>query len=131
MFGNCQLGPTNLGFPDVCLTPLAAGIPVPIPYPNMTNGATGLPPAVTVLYEGGPAHNVTTMEDLSLGDQPGVELGVASALDMGPKENLVPSFTVFHEGLPATKLTTVTLHNGTNAPGLTLIPAQFKVLILS
>ena len=77
----------------------------------MANRATGLPPAMNVPCEGGSSHNVSTMEGLSLGHEAGLKLGVASAMAMEPKSNLVPSITVLNGGLPATKLTAVILQN--------------------
>jgi hypothetical protein len=133
MFANCQLGGMNLGFPDVCNTPLAAGAPVPVPYPNLSTGMTAIPTAPNILIECMPAHNLVTEIPMSQGDDTGVELGVASGLVMGPTETIIGSFTVMFEGSPASKMTSMTGHNGIsmNCPGLTLVPAQFTVLILS
>ena len=36
MFASCQLMGMNLGFPDVCLTPVP--VPTPVPYPNIVDG---------------------------------------------------------------------------------------------
>lgn len=136
MFANCQLGGLNLAFPDVCLTPVptpAGPVPVPIPYPNISAGPTGLPAAYNVLLSGGPAHNMATMEDLSQGDDTGIEGGILSHFDMGPTRTLLPSFTVLQDAMPATKLTSVTGQNGLlmNSVGMTCVPAQVTVLILS
>ena len=58
MFQNTMGGGMNLGFPDVCLTPTPVG-PIPIPYPNISTGATSNPAtaALTVLCDGMPALN--------------------------------------------------------------------------
>ena len=37
MFLNSQMMGTDIGFPDVCLTP-AAPAPIPVPYPNLAMG---------------------------------------------------------------------------------------------
>jgi hypothetical protein len=128
MFANSQMGGLNLGFPDVCLTP---PVPVPIPYPNLSFGPLGVPFVVVVLYGGTPAHNLATIVPISVGDNPGIALGVASATVMGPTRSITASFTVLVGGLPATRLTTINIHNSTNAPGMRIVPSQVKVLLLA
>ncbi len=132
MFANCQIGGMNMGFPDVCLTPIPPAV-VPIPYPNMTFGPTGLPAAYTVLLTGGPAHNILTMPPLSVGDNAGVNMGVASGMVMGPTRHVLGSFTVLQNAMPATKMTSMSGHNGAslNIPGMTMVPAQVTVMIMS
>jgi len=51
---------------------------------------------------------------------------------MGPCRHLMGSSGVFYEGTPATKMTSPTGQNGMsmNAPGMTLVPSQVKVMIL-
>lgn len=129
MFANTQMMGMDMGFPDVCLTPTPA--PVPIPYPNMAMGPTGVPAAYNVLIVYAPAHNMSTMEPLTLGDQPGVALGVASGMVMGPSRHLTAAFTCCVGGLPATRLTSMSLQNSTNCPGMRIVPSQPKVLILA
>jgi hypothetical protein len=133
MFANCQLGGMNFGFPDVCLTPTPGG-PVPIPYPNFATGMTANPATACkkIYLSCMPAHNLATMGTISQGDNTGVNMGVASGMVMGPHRHLMGSFGVIYEGTPATKMTSPTGQNGLsmNAPGMTLVPAQFKVLIM-
>lgn len=129
MFANAQMGGMNFGFPDVCLTPMPA--PVPIPYPNFTFDPIGFPAAYNVLYGGTPAHNLLTTEPISLGDQPGVALGVASGLVMGPSRHLTAAFTVLVGGIPATRMTSLSIHNSTNCPGMAIVPSQLRVLLLA
>lgn len=129
MFANTQMMGMDLGFPDVCLTPTP--VPVPIPYPNMAMGPMGVPAAYNVLFFCAPAHNMATTIPLTLGDQPGIALGVASGLVMGPQRHLLAAFTTLVGGIPATRLTSFGLHNLTNCPGIRLVPSQPKVLILS
>jgi hypothetical protein len=133
MFANCQMGGMNLAFPDVCNTPTPVG-PVPIPYPNMAMGPTALPPTASlkVLMSGMPAHHLGTSVPMSNGDNAGVAMGVASGMVMGPQRHTLGSFGVLVEGMPVTKMTSMTGQNGLsmNAPGVTLVPAQFKVLVL-
>jgi len=128
MFANTQMMGMDLGFPDVCLTP---PVPLPIPYPNIAMGPMGVPAAYKVLFMGTPAHNLATSIPLSLGDCPGVALGVASGMVMGPQRHLTAAFTVLVGGIPATRLTSIGIQNSTNAPGMRLVPSQVKVLLLA
>jgi hypothetical protein len=79
-----------------------------------------------------PAHNLATQVPMSMGDNAGVAGGVASGMMMGPCMHMMGSLGVIYEGAPATKMTSPTGQNGMslNAPGMTLVPAQFKVMIL-
>jgi hypothetical protein len=132
VFANCQLGGMNLGFPDVCLTPIV--VPVPVPYPNLAMGMTANPATACkkIYLSCMPAHNLATQIPISQGDNAGVNMGVASGMVMGPSKHLMGSFGVIYEGAPATKMTSLTGQNGMslNAPGMTLVPAQFKVMVL-
>jgi hypothetical protein len=132
VFANCQLGGMNLGFPDVCLTPIV--VPVPVPYPNMAMGMTANPATACkkIYLSCMPAHNLMTQVPISQGDNAGVNMGVASGMVMGPSKHLMGSFGVIYEGSPVTKMTSLTGQNGMslNTPGMTLVPAQFKVMIL-
>lgn len=79
-----------------------------------------------------PAHNLMTTHPMSLGDQPGVNLGPASGMFMGPVRSLMGSTNVFTGGPPATKMLGITGQNGLspNAVGATLSPSQIKVIVL-
>ncbi len=130
MFANCQLGGLNLGFPDVCLTPIL--VPVPIPYPNLSMGPTAIPTAPNILMSCAPGHNLMTITPLSMGDNAGVNMGVASGMVMGPTRHLLGSFGIFLNGPPAAKMLGLTGQNGLspNAPGATLVPSQVSVLLM-
>jgi len=128
MFANSQMMGMSLGFPDVCLTPTPA--PVPIPYPNISAQPMGVPAAYNVLFMGTPAHNMATTVPMTNGDNPGVALGVASGLVMGPSRHVTAAFTVLAGGIPATRMTSMTITNSTNCPGVSLVPSQVKVLLL-
>jgi hypothetical protein len=131
MFANCSLMGMHFGFPDVCLTP--ALVPVPIPYPNIAMLPTAIPPTTSMRHMISmlPAHTLSSMVPLTLGDQPGVLLGVASGMVMGPARNTLGSFKVLSGGMPQTKMLSMSMHNSTNCPiGMTLVPSQFKVLIM-
>ena len=129
MFANTQMMGMDMGFPDVCLTPMPA--PVPIPYPNIAMGPMGVPAAYKVLFMCAPAHNMSTSVPLTNGDNAGVAMGVASGMVMGPSRHLTAAFTVLVGGMPATRLTSVSLQNSTNCPGMRTVPSQVKVLLLA
>ncbi len=129
MFANTNLGVMNLGFPDVCLTPSPVG-PIPIPYPNIAVSAMHVPSVFNVIVGGGLAENLLTSGTMSNGDNAGVATGVASGVVMGPDRPLLGSFKTLIGGAFATRLTTLNIQNSTNAPGVSLSPSQFKVLIL-
>jgi hypothetical protein len=132
MFANSQMMGTDMGFPDVCLTPIPPSpSPVPIPYPNIAMGPMAIPNLPTVLIMGMPAHNMTTTIPMTNGDNPGIALGVASGTVMGPSRHLTGAFTVLLHGMPATRMTSVSLQNSTNCPGVRIVPSQPLVLILS
>src|SRR5262249_34892670 len=124
----CQLMGLSIGGPDVCLTP---PVPEPIPYPNVALQPMGVPAVYNVLLEGGPAHNLATEVPLTLGDEPGIELGVASGAVMGPSRHLMASFTFLVGGIPATRMCSMTITNSTNAPGVSILPSQLKLLVLA
>ncbi|MBW2454889.1 MAG: DUF4150 domain-containing protein [Deltaproteobacteria bacterium] len=128
MFANTQMMGMDLGFPDVCLTPPTA---LPIPYPNIGLGPLGVPAAYNILFMCTPAHNMATTVVLTLGDQPGVMMGVASGMVMGPDRHVTAAFTVLVKGIPATRMTSISLQNSTNCPGMRLVPSQLKVLVLA
>ncbi len=130
MFANAQMGGMDMGFPDVCLTPVGPA-PVPIPYPNIAMGPMGVPAAYNVLFQCTPAHNMSTVVPLTNGDNAGVAMGVASGTVMGPGRHLTGAFTVLVGGMPATRMTSMALQNNTNCPGVRLVPSQTKVLLLA
>jgi hypothetical protein len=91
----------------------------------------GVPAAYNVLTVGAPTHNLMTLIPLSLGDQPGVALGVASGVVMGPTRSLTGAFTVLVDGMPVTRLTSINIHNSTNCPGMRIVPSQPIVLAIA
>ena len=134
MFANAQMGGMNMGFPDVCLTPIptpAGPVPTPIPYPNVATGMMGVPAAYNVLFGVTPAHNLLTVIPITNGDNAGVNTGVASGVVMGPSRGLTGAFTVLVGGMPATRMTSMNLQNSTNCPGVSLVPSQLRVLLLA
>ncbi len=132
MFANCSLSGMDFGMPDVCLTPIV--VPVPIPYPNIGQLPMAIPPTASMkhLISMMPAHNMTTMIPMTMGDNAGVNGGVMSGIIMGPARNLMGSVKVFTGGTPSTKWLSPAMQNLTNCPcGMTLVPSQFKVMIMS
>lgn len=132
VFCNTQMMGMNFAFPDVCLTPVPPVI-VPIPYPNISMNPTAMPFVPNVFYSCGPAQNMIRSVVPSMGDNTGVNLGVASGMEMGPTRNLMGSFTILVGGAPQTKMLDVTGQNGMspNAVGATLVPSQVRVLNLA
>lgn len=128
MFASAQMGGMNLGIPDVCLTP---PIPVPIPYPNISLGPMTAPACYNILVAGTPGHNLVDPVVLSMGDNPGVALGVASGTVMGPTRPVTGAFTVLVDGAPMTRMTTINIQNSTNCPGVRIVPSQPIVLVLA
>jgi hypothetical protein len=126
MFGNSQMGGVNIGFPDICKTPPM----IPIPYPNISFGPTGFPPAFKIFWMCTPSHNILTMPMFSVGDTPGILMGIISQTVMAPTRHIIGAFTMLLMGLPATRMTTINIQNLLNSPGMTIVPSQFKVIIL-
>jgi len=126
MFGNSQLGGVNIGFPDICKTPPM----IPFPYPNFSFGPTGVPFSPKIFWMLTPAHFLLTKPLISVGDTPGILLGLISQTVMAPTQPVIGAFTLLLHGMPATRMTTINVQNFINSPGMTLVPAQIKILIL-
>ncbi|HTH74961.1 DUF4150 domain-containing protein [Trinickia sp.] len=117
--------------PDVCKTPIV--VPVPIPYPNITMSTAHIPSVFNVMFGTGLAENLMTEGTISMGDEPGVEGGVVSQVFMGPDTYVTGSFKVIVGTAFATRLTSLVGMNGMpfNTMGMSIVPAQFRVLLLS
>lgn len=129
MFANTQMMGMDLGFPDVCLTPMPA--PVPIPYPNIQMGPMTVPAAYHCLMMCAPAHNMFSTGVMSFGDTPGIAMGVASGMVMGPRRHVTGGFTCLVGGAPVTRMTSMGIQNNTNCPGMRIVPSQVQVIVLS
>lgn len=129
MFANTMMSAMNMGFPDVCLTPLGPDI-APIPYPNISTTLMGIPTVPNILIDGMPAQNMLSMVTFSQGDDTGVLGGVASGMEMGPTIPLLGAETVLANGIPMTRLTSTNIQNMTNCPGATITPSQVTMLLL-
>jgi len=121
----------DLAVPDVCITPVGP-VPVPVPYPNVTLAVMAIPTQFRTLTMMMPANNMLTVKPMSMGDNPGVLLGVASGFVMGPVRHQMGSTNLFIGGPPTTKMLSPTGQNGMspNIPGMTLAPCQIKVMSL-
>lgn len=131
MFANNSIGVLNMfTIPDVCKTPIV--VPVPIPYPNLTFSLFHIPSVFNVLFGIGLAENLMTQGTISIGDQPGVLGGIISSIFMGPDRYLLGSFKVLVGGIFATRLTSLVGMNGMpfNTIGMSIVPGQFRVLLL-
>lgn len=129
MFANTQSEGTVLALPDVCLTPCP--LPVPVPYINTATTMMAIPSVVNVFIEAAPVHTLHTLFPFSMGDTAGINGGVLSGTVMGPVRYMTGANTVLFNGSPAARLTSITLQNGFNAPGMSILPCQLKVLILA
>lgn len=132
MFANTQSYAMNLGFPDVCKTPIGPVV-TPIPYPNISETTTAIPNIFNQFITCMPIHNLMTTVPTSSGNEAGSLLGVVSQLIKGPTIHMLGSFKVFRTIMPATKMLSMSGQNGMalNIPGVTLSPSQVKVLYLS
>lgn len=122
-------------FPDPCVTPLPTPlgpVPMTIPYPNLTLLVTAIVSQFKVFLMCMPAHNLTTVKPMSMGDTPGVLLGVASKMVMGPARHAMGSTNVFMGGPPCTTLLCPTSQNGMspNIAGMTLTVSQLKTSVM-
>lgn len=129
--GNGPIPGLLMGFPDVCKTPVGPVI-VPLPYPNIAMTPTTISTQMTVFTMCMPSHNITCDAPLTMGDEPGVLMGLISQLDMGTAQCETCSTNLFLGGPPATKLTSMTGQNGIvpNAPGAVISPSQTVFLSL-
>jgi Domain of unknown function (DUF4150) len=125
MFANNNLGVMSLGFPDVCIV----GI-VPVPEANIDFSITNIPTVFNVLYGCGLVENLITVSTLSTAD---AGVGVVSGMCIGPKRSFLGSFKLLVGAVFVSRLTSLNGQNGLlpNAPGISLTPAQFRVLVLS
>jgi Domain of unknown function (DUF4150) len=130
--GNGPMPGMLFGAPDVCKVPVL-GAPVPMPMVNIGLTPTAVPTQMVVFTMCMPSHNMMTMIDLTEGDEPGIEGGLISQLDMATAECEMGSTNLFLGGPPAIKLTSPTGQNGIvpNAPGAVIVPSQILFLSLS
>lgn len=112
----------NLGFPDVCVTPVGP-VPTPIPYPNMAMNAAAVPFAMTLYLSFVNALNMGSVIPMTLGDQPGT-----LSPFMGPGRYTMGNPVVNVEGLPAINLLCPTTGNNMiNGLGAVVVPSVTNV----
>ncbi len=129
MFTNTQMPGMDIAtIPDVCKVPPLA---IPVPFPNLAPMIMGEPTQFETLILCMPAHNMATMRMLSQGDDAGVMGGIISQMDMGLSMNVEPVTNVLIGGPPATKMTNLTIQNVCNTEGMSLVPSQEVVMMLS
>jgi hypothetical protein len=118
---------------DVCLTPMPA--PTPVPYPNISMSAASAPVVPNVLVDAMPVLNKLSVGLVSVGDQAGVGLGVASHFISGATTYEPSCSSVLMGGAPVVRLGDQTGQNCLgvvpNCAGAVLAPSQTTVLILA
>jgi len=133
MFMLSQGAGMNLGFPDVCITPVGP-VPTPVPYPDINMSAATAPAANNILVDCMPSINQLSMGLVSFGDCAGVLGGVVSHQMNGQVKYLMGCTTIFIDGAPAQRLTSTTGQNSLamlpNTPGMCICPSQVTVLTL-
>jgi Domain of unknown function (DUF4150) len=101
--------------PDVCLTPAPPAPPVPIPYPNIALSSDLVNGTTTVTADGGNMIAIQGSQfSKSSGDEPGVNGGVISGVNMKETNWMTYSMDVFLEGKNACRLSDKQFHNHYN-----------------
>jgi carboxyl-terminal processing protease len=115
----------NMGFPDVCLTPMAPA-PIPVPYPNIGMNAMAMPFVPNVLLSMAPAQSMAAKPLMTNGDN----AGVAHPLCMQPGGTTMGNPRILIGGMPAAHLCVPTYGNNFNNPlGSKLVPSVTNVLL--
>ena len=117
--------------PDVCLTPAPPAGPIPMPYPNIAFVNQAKKTTKKVKLVGKPAVTMKSEIPKSMGDEAGVNKGVASGMNMSKVLWKKCSAVVKLEGQQAAYHTSMTTHNGmsANCPGCQVAPSQTTVKI--
>ncbi|APR75269.1 carboxyl-terminal protease [Minicystis rosea] len=111
-------------FPDVCLTPIG-GVPVPIPYLNVSFNLTAVEFPIVVLINCVNALNLGSVLATSIGDEPGVLHWTIK----GPAVYVGGYPKLFIEGTPGACLLSPTIQNTGNAvDGLQAVPSATNVI---
>ncbi|MBN2269026.1 MAG: DUF4150 domain-containing protein [Sedimentisphaerales bacterium] len=95
MFSATGMGGANFSLPDICRVPSHAG-PIPIPYPSMGSGLSGLPNMATMYFKHPIVHGSKIPS--SMGDQAGASGGVVSGTIMGPCYVKMTKLMDYHHG---------------------------------
>lgn len=117
----------SMGTPDVCKSPPLA---VPIPLPNIASNGLVIPTYYTIMITGLPELNITAQHAITSGDEAGAMGGVVSNMIVGPARPIKGSTFYFVGGSPLWRLMEPTMHNMSNAPGVTMAPSQTLKVVL-
>jgi hypothetical protein len=104
-------GGTVSFMPDVCLTPVPSGSPVPVPYPNLAMSRHTSQGSATVTCDGHPVMVKGSCFSQSTGDEAGSAGGVASHITKGKAEFIAYSFDVLFDGKPVARAMDLMLGN--------------------
>ncbi len=117
--------------PDVCKVLIV--VPVPLPMLNIAFSLFHIPAVFNVMFGTGLAENLLTSGTISTGDEPGFLGGLISQIFIGPDRYILGSFKVLAGGIFAARLTSLVGMNGMpfNTIGMSILPAQFRVILLS
>lgn len=114
----------NLGFPDVCLTPVGPAV-VPIPYPNLAMNVQAMPFSVVVMITMMNALNMASKILMTSGDEAGVAHPMMKQMGAYTMGNPI----VFIEKMPGICLLCPTTGNNMNNPlGAVLVPSVTVVM---
>lgn len=115
----------NIGFPDVCNTPIGTGTS-PITYPNQGSNAAAVPFCPTILLSCMPAHSQAAKPLMTNGDN----AGVAHSAFMQPGGNNLGNAKVLLQGMPAETLANPAQGNNYNcSTDAKLVPSVTNVLM--
>ncbi len=113
----------NIGFPDVCNTPVGPAT-VPIPYPNLALNATAAPFSPNVMVSYMNALNMGSAIPMTMGD----EAGLAHPTIKGPSRYTMGNPVVKVNYMPAINLLCPTTGNNmNNGLGAVLVPSVTNV----
>lgn len=118
----------SLAAVDVCKMLL-----YPIPLPNIAQYSMARVKCTDVMIESLPVYTQSDRIPLSIGNEISTPFGggIISGKTMGEARTIKGSTTVFIKGKPVVRMLDPALHNGMNAVGITISPAQTKVLVNS
>ncbi|CCG20117.1 conserved hypothetical protein [Taylorella asinigenitalis 14/45] len=129
MLATNQMVGMDFAFPDLCKTPPAL---IPIPYPDMAYPMAAIPIAVNVLFNSAFSHNLATQIPVTIGDLPGVAMGLISQTVAASSRRLfMNSYTTLIYGTPANRMCAGGPQNTINTVGYTVVPSVPHIVILA
>lgn len=115
----------NMGFPDVCNTPVGTATS-PLPYPNDGTNAAAMPMLPTILLSLCPGHNQTAKPLITSGD----EAGCAHSSFIQSGGNNLGNIRILLSGSPAETMANPTQGNNYNcSTGAKLVPSLTNILM--